>query len=116
MATGFSTSTAGHFEVSKDSFEYVKPLHQQFPTPSARSRGRYGSRSFERSLQHPQGCFHNPLKSLSPLAARLAQESDADVDSVGEMEDDGGVELVIHYSPNLLVGQGNLVSVISDLT
>ena len=38
------------------------------------SRGRYGSRSVERSLHYPQG-FHDPFKSLSPIAARFASES-----------------------------------------
>ena len=38
------------------------------------SRGRYGSRSVERSLHYPQG-FHDPFKSLSPIALRLNSES-----------------------------------------
>ena len=85
MATSFSTTPAGHLKLFEDRLGYANFPQQQSSPLSIRSQGRYGSRSVERSLQHPQGGFHNPLKSLSPLAARFIQEIDEDSD--GEIND-----------------------------
>ena len=73
-----------------DDFEDAGSSQSQSHPFSTRSRGRYGSRSYERSLQHPQYGFHNPLKSLSPLAERLALEADQDTGK--DFEDVEGLE------------------------
>ena len=95
MATNDSTSTiwpwkannsGWSLDTDKTDFDQVKPFHQQHTSLFMSSRERYGSRSFERSLQHTQGGFHNPLKSLSPLAARLAAESDTETEPEEDFE------------------------------
>ena len=85
MATSFSTSPAGRFRSSEYGFEYASPSQQLSGPFPIRSQGRCGSRSVERSLQYPRDCFRDPLKSLSPLAARLVQEADKQTDE--EVED-----------------------------
>ena len=53
---------------------YNKVIREPSQVIIMSSRGRYGSRSIERSLHAPPG-FHHPLKSLSPIAAQFALES-----------------------------------------
>ena len=85
------TSRLEPFSSYEDNYEYHR-RPQQKPEPfAARSGARYGSRSIERSLQHPLG-FRNPLKSLSPLAIRIAQESDTDSETGGEIEGPNGTD------------------------
>ena len=74
MMTSYSTSAFEPDGYDEDHEHSSSP--QLVPRPLAtESRGHYGSRSVERSLQHPFG-FRNPLQSLSPIAARFALESD----------------------------------------
>ena len=80
MASSVSMSPVRRFQYSEDNFEYTRSSLGQSSPVTIRPQGRYGSRSVERSLQHYQYGFGNPLKSLSPLAIRLAQENDEEVD------------------------------------
>ena len=81
----YANSSAERFESFNASYESTTSPHERSRPLAARSQGRYGSRSVERSLQHPVG-FHNPLKSLSPLALRLAKEDDTNVDVKRDLE------------------------------